>query len=65
MSDASREIDEQFWKLLNLRVDTILKAEQLRWEPWKVIIAAAAAGGGLVVATATAMGLSRHLMGKL
>jgi hypothetical protein len=61
MSDTT---DERNWRLLNLRVDTMLKAEQLRWEPWKVVIAAAASGGGIVVAMIATMGLILHLMGK-
>ena len=63
MSDTTSE--ERMWRLLNIRVDTALKAEQLRWEPWKVVIAAAAAGGGLVVANTAVIGLILHLMGKL
>jgi polyphosphate kinase 2 (PPK2 family) len=57
--------DEQFWRLLNLKVDTILKAEQHRWAPWMVVIAAAASGGGLVIATAAAMTLILHLTGRI
>jgi hypothetical protein len=65
VSEAQRDVDERVRKLLNLRVDTILKAEQHRWEPWKVVIAAAASGGGLVIATAAAMTLILYLMGKI
>ncbi|MGD0109375.1 MAG: hypothetical protein ABSC06_35880 [Rhodopila sp.] len=66
MSDeAQRAAEDVFWRRLNIRADTLLKAEQLRWEPWKVVIASAASGGALVVATATAMGFVLHLMGKI
>jgi hypothetical protein len=57
--------DEQMWRMLNLRVDTMLKAEQLRWEPWKVVAAAAAAGGGFVAGWTAVIGLMLHLMGKI
>jgi len=65
VSEAQRDADERFWRLLILRVDTVLKAEQHRWEPWKVVIAAMAAGGGLVVAGAAGLGLILHVMGKI
>src|SRR3954468_14794233 len=53
------------WKLLNLKVETSLKAEQHRWEPWKVMAAAFTAGAGTFAAAVAVITLLLHLAGKL
>ncbi len=40
------EQDERNAKVRNLEADTMLKLEQRRWEPWKVVTTAFAAGVG-------------------
>ena len=63
MSDLPN--DEAAWRLLNLRVDTMLKAKQYRWQPWTVIIAGIAAAAGMLVAGAALMTLLLHLAGRI
>ena len=37
-------------KLRNMEADTMLKIEQAKWEPWKVVISAGASGAALMAA---------------
>jgi hypothetical protein len=54
------EQDERNAKVRNLEADTMLKLEQRRWEPWKVVTTAFAAGvafTGALLALFKALGL--------
>ena len=63
MGDATRDFteqDERNAKVQNLEADTMLKIEQRRWEPWKVVTTAFAAGvafTGALLALFKAFGL--------
>jgi hypothetical protein len=63
---AVRDQEEQDWKIeqmqagiANKKADTALKAERLRWEPWKALSAAFAAG--IAVATGLIGAIARVL----
>ncbi len=63
MSGAAPDFTEQDGrnaKVRNLEADTMLKLEQSRWEPWKVVTTAFAAGvafTGALLALFKALGL--------
>ena len=63
MGDATRDFteqDERNAKVQNLEADTMLKLEQRRWEPWKVVTTAFASGvafSAALLALAKALGL--------
>ena len=60
MAPDFTEQDERNTKVRNLEADTMLKLEQRRWEPWKVVTTAFAAGvafTGALLALFKALGL--------
>jgi len=60
MAPDCNEQDERNAKVRNLEADTMLKIEQRRWEPWKVVTTAFAAGvafTGALLALFKALGL--------
>jgi len=60
MAPDFTEQDERNAKVRNLEADTMLKLEQRRWEPWKVVTTAFAAGvafTGALLALFKALGL--------
>jgi hypothetical protein len=60
MAPDFTEQDERNAKVRNLEADTMLKFEQRRWEPWKVVTTAFAAGvafTGALLALFKALGL--------
>lgn len=50
------EQDERAAKIANLEADTMLKIEQAKWEPWKVVAASLAAGAGIMGAAVALVG---------
>ena len=58
--DESPLSDEERLRLLNLRVDTLLKNAHYEWLPWQVTIAACSAGAGAAGALGACGGASGH-----